>query len=286
LKSAVRTIAKEGSSVQIASAIEVLHSSQVHDGDRKYFEAHERRYSNCLQRVAELSKPGCRILDIGSHYLHQATLFKLLGYDILGLDVSAFQELAFVKDRASRFGLRTCSIDALGEGEFLRSLGEDQFDVVLFCEILEHVTFNPAAYWRRIYELLRPGGFIFMSTPNSLRWVNLISTIKRAVLLQGVGISVESVLSDVTYGHHWKEYSAREIVQYFKSLSPDFQVEVRPYAYRKRPSTAPRSAKAIVQTALCKLGNMSQFGAEELEVIVRLPAKRDWQARERSYGEE
>lgn len=42
-------------------------------------------------------------------------------------------------------------------------------DVVTFFEVLEHVE-SPAAFLRQVHDVLRPGGFIVMSTPNRARW--------------------------------------------------------------------------------------------------------------------
>jgi 2-polyprenyl-6-hydroxyphenyl methylase/3-demethylubiquinone-9 3-methyltransferase len=47
-------------------------------------------------------------------------------------------------------------------------------------------------------------------------------------------------LHSITAGHHWKEYSLREIADYFGAISPDFRVLHREhYSYRDLSNSYP-----------------------------------------------
>ena len=156
-------------------------------------------------------------------------------------------------------------------GDFLPGY-ESHFDVALLCETLEHITFNPCKFWKRIHQSLKIGGKVYLSTPNSLSAMNVLSAIKRIVLLEGIGTNIPSIFNTVTYGHHWKEYSRREIYEYFRLLSPDFRVELRTYCYRQysyRPWNLRDQARRLIRA----IGNRSGVFAEELEAIVTLQSK-------------
>lgn len=56
---------------------------------------------------------------------------------------------------------------------------DDSFDVIVACEIIEHLE-NPRAVAREWFRLLRPGGRILLSTPNSESWRSIL-----ALILQG-----------------------------------------------------------------------------------------------------
>ena len=43
------------------------------------------------------------------------------------------------------------------------------FDLVLFCEVLEHLTVNPVYTLSEIHRVLKPGGMLVLSTPNVAR---------------------------------------------------------------------------------------------------------------------
>lgn len=212
----------------VPEAIEIL-KTVIHrqkGGDENYFQGEQSRYLRTVQRIASISGTPCRVLDIGSHYLHQAALLRLLGYEVSGLDVPAFSEAKFIRERSEMFGIRNHAIASLEQGEFLIGQ-ENTFDLAIFTATLEHITFNPVRFWKRVYDLLKEDGTIYLTTPNALRAVALFRSARRLVALSGIGITVDEILRTVTYGHHWKEYSAWEIRRYFRALSPDFQVEIK-----------------------------------------------------------
>jgi hypothetical protein len=46
---------------------------------------------------------------------------------------------------------------------------------------------------------------------------------------RGAGIPVTDILLRHTYSPHWKEFSKKELAEYFVSLSPDFEVRRQQY---------------------------------------------------------
>jgi hypothetical protein len=103
--------------------------------DRDYFDTHEPRFRRAVQRVTEIAPRGSCVLDLGRHYLHLAGILRLLGYDVVALDVPAFQRLHFVQARAGALCTRTATTESAADGDFLLDWG-DRFDIALFCEIL------------------------------------------------------------------------------------------------------------------------------------------------------
>jgi SAM-dependent methyltransferase len=248
--------------------------------DIGYFDFHEQRLRRSVSRLLELLKPGSTVLDVGSHYLHQAALLKFAGrqHSIIGADVGAFANLDLVRGRARQLSITNATIIDLSTGQIGIELSPDSLDCVIFCEIMEHITFNPMTFWRVIYDALKPGGFIYITTPNSLRLANLLKTLARAACLSGIGIPVQDIFRHITYGHHWKEYSPAEITAYFAALSPDFSIRVTTYACvdHKPEGTGPKQlAKHAFATAIRKLGNFTVNCKEELEVLVRLQEKKN-----------
>jgi len=249
--------------------------------DKEYFKAHERRFRHSMKSILSIVPAGARILDVGSHYLHQSALLRLLGFEVWAIDVPEFAEIDFVRQRAQRLDINLSSAPHLEKGQFL-SLEDGSFDLILFCEILEHITFNPVDYWQRIHHLMRIEGRIYLTTPNSLRLINVISTLKRTLFLSGIGIDVPSILGAVTYGHHWKEYSKKELLRYFSLLSPDFLVDVRFYNYRPYPAIA--GVKDLGRHLARMIGEWLIIFDEELEVVVTLNRRSSFTAKAPAYG--
>jgi 2-polyprenyl-3-methyl-5-hydroxy-6-metoxy-1,4-benzoquinol methylase len=247
--------------------------------DHSYYLMHKPRFKRMVNTVTANITPGGKILDIGSHFLHCSLVFKFLGYEVYSMDVSAFQEISFVKNRIERYGLKALVNDNLEIPAILNGY-HDFFDGVIFSETLEHITFNPINFWKTIHEVVKIDGIVYISTPNSLNLFNVLNSIRRIIFLKGIGISVIGIFSSVTYGHHWKEYSLGEIKQYFSYLSKDFQVKIIMYGYRKYPKNG---VKNFIYFIIRSLGNWSKIFADEMEVIIRINRKTEWLTSAPSY---
>lgn len=105
--------------------------------------------------------PGRRVLDVGCRY-GALTQAYLEGNEVVGLDVDrdALEE-------AAKLGIETVWADAEETLPF-----EDQsFDVVVCGELLEHIR-DPEGLIREVRRVLRAGGLLVGSVPNSFRLKN------------------------------------------------------------------------------------------------------------------
>lgn len=257
--------------IEIVEA-ELQKSSQQSEQD--YFSFHQKRYlrfNSFIREYYGLEKSEISVLDIGSHYLHNSIILKSLGFQVDGMDVSNFWNLDFVKQRAGKYGIKPIIEDNLSQLQGFQNV-ENKYDLIVFSEILEHITFNPIHFWKTIYQILKPGGRIYISTPNAFALPSMIRNLKNILLLKSIGITVEDIFSKVTYGHHWKEYSAQEIKQYFSLLSDDFEVQINPYHYKNYELKPP----FLFFKLLSKIGNKTKIFADDLEVIVSLKDKTNW----------
>jgi SAM-dependent methyltransferase len=80
----------------------------------------------------------------------------------------------------------------------------ETFDLVCFCEIIEHLIYDPVKVIRKIRSVLKPEGYLILTTPNILRSEN----IKR--LIDGENIS-DPYSGYGPYGRHNREYTLSEI---------------------------------------------------------------------------
>jgi SAM-dependent methyltransferase len=82
--------------------------------------------------------------------------------------------------------------------------GDASFDVVLCCEIIEHLTVDPLAALREIERVLQPGGVLILTTPN----VNRLENVVRMV----AGVNIQDPYSGYgPYGRHNREYNKHEV---------------------------------------------------------------------------
>jgi 2-polyprenyl-6-hydroxyphenyl methylase/3-demethylubiquinone-9 3-methyltransferase len=168
------------------------------------------------------------------------------------------------------------SVADIQSGTFLPAT-EDSFDLIVFTEIMEHITFNPVLFWRRIYQLLKVGGAIYITTPNALTPWKILATVKNALTLRGAGLPMHRIFDTVTYGHHWKEYTGHEMRGYFKALNPDFDVTVSYFGLDTEPRRAGAlSIKTMARYLVNSAARIIPAFRDQIEVVVRLSRKTLW----------
>ena len=234
--------------------------------DISYFRYHEKRFYRMAESLAPRLPRGAKVLDIGGHFLHPAMILSKMGYEVYSVDVPTFQEMDFIKDRFEKYGIKAICETDLASFESIKDYS-NEYDAVLFTEILEHITFNPVQFWTRVYEALKPESFMYLSTPNSLALPNLIRTFARLITLKGTGLKVDDILTCETYGHHWKEYSRYEIKRYFQAISDDFNVITQFFSFYQGFG---KSLRDRLWYGLARVGLWTRMFAPTLESIVSL----------------
>jgi SAM-dependent methyltransferase len=100
------------------------------------------------------------------------------------------------------------------------------FDVVLCCEILEHLPHNPTQLLAEIHRVLQqPAGVLLLTTPNAVRWENLIR------MWHGENV-YEQLSGYGTYGRHNREYTLSELTTLLEQcgfeLIDSFAMDIQP----------------------------------------------------------
>ncbi|HEX4640453.1 MAG TPA: methyltransferase domain-containing protein [Chthoniobacterales bacterium] len=123
-----------------------------------YAYAYDNRRKATLQLLTEVLSPGARVLDVAAAQGNFSLALAELGFDVTWNDLRA--ELAdYVRLKYERGKI------AYAAGNAFELNFPSLFEAVLITEVIEHVA-HPDEFLAKAAALVRPGGYIVMTTPN------------------------------------------------------------------------------------------------------------------------
>ena len=157
-----------------------------------YLRTHERRYELLVDLVRDLDP--ARMLVVGPAYesVLLREVFPAATVNTLGWEDHRFP----VRDGEQHVELDLNS----GERPDLA-----QHDVVVFCEVIEHLHVAPAPVLRYLGSALRPGGHLILQTPNAT------ALPKRLRMLLGRN-PYDPIREEAGNPGHFHEYTVRELL--------------------------------------------------------------------------
>jgi 2-polyprenyl-3-methyl-5-hydroxy-6-metoxy-1,4-benzoquinol methylase len=218
---------------------------------RAYAEFQARRYPSIVRFLAESPpKSGTRTLDLGGGIGSLAVaLHAAFGGSY---DVADFLPASDgVRAAQAAHGVARSDVCDLTARPALDGLARD-YDLIAFVEVLEHLLVNPLLLFREIRGHLRPGGRLFLTTPNVARLGNRLKLLRGRSIQElgryprdGVGV----------YGHV-VEYTRGELDRLLE-------------AERFRPIRA----EVVQQMPSETVGRVKQFGVR----VLNRPFWRRWE---------
>ena len=173
----------------------LLSQHQLDPVSINYVRFHQRRYAFLVQLLTGLidHHSALRILDVGPAYqtfllrhFFSSHVINSLGYQ---------HNLNELREGEKHF-----------ESDLNTSQSQwpdlPQHDLILFCEVIEHLYSNPKFVMQRLADNLKPGGFLMIQTPNA------VAIHKRLRML--IGQNPFQLLQDNQMGH-FREYTIQEL---------------------------------------------------------------------------
>lgn len=185
-------------------------SIQVEDGPeeelRNYAKDDFKRFIYTLGLVPEQNN--LRILELGANPYFTTTLLQrfrhaelhLANFFAAGKESEGNQRVTIHQTgEVINFSYKHFNVE---EDEF--PYADEMFDVVLFCEILEHLLQDPVHALAEIRRVLKPGGTLIVTTPNVVRLENVRKMI--------AGENIYDPYSGYgPYGRHNREYTQQDL---------------------------------------------------------------------------
>jgi glycosyltransferase involved in cell wall biosynthesis/SAM-dependent methyltransferase len=207
------------------------------NGSRAYVETHQTR----LEKTLAIIPPGTesdRILEMGAYLQITPALHAKLGYgEVRGCyfgPAGETKQRTVTSESGETF---TCQIDLFNAEADSFPYQKEYFKTVLCCELLEHLPNDPMHMMAEIHRILKPGGFLVLTTPN------IASARSIAAVLQGFHPQLFSTYlrpkDGETDARHHREYTTLEIRQLLENSGFEVTLlETGPFREEAKPEFA------------------------------------------------
>jgi glycosyltransferase involved in cell wall biosynthesis/SAM-dependent methyltransferase len=254
----------------------LLTSVRVQDGSveelRGYVEADFKRFVYTLSLVPE--KSGERILELGANPYFTTTLLRKFRdaelclanfFDGVGADGKQRVKIAETGEEVE-YAYRQFNIE---KDAF--PYDSDFFDVVLCCEIIEHLLSDPVNALTEIKRILKPGGVLVLTTPNVARLDNVRKIVSGENLY-------DPYSGHGPYGRHNREYTPQNLFSLLSANGFNVGIMFTADVHPSEPSRVPLSAVApLVKDRPTDLGQYIFCQCNINEESKRLkPVRPDW----------
>ncbi len=136
-------------------------STESYDG--LLMKADVKLHQDLAISIVEALPKGSKIMDLGAGEGALSKRLHDLGYNVTAVDMNGDDF------KASDVPFLKYNFNSQNDLKRLREENFEKFDGVLGVEVIEHLE-NPWDYVRLLKDIVKPGGHIFISTPNTTSW--------------------------------------------------------------------------------------------------------------------
>jgi len=190
-----------------------------------YARDHRLRFAEALYAIETLlaPEPGwprCRVMEVGSSITPMLFHAAFPELRLTAACLFRHKQLDGIVERAVQVDLE--KLDLRGDAALaLPDPALRDLDMVMLCEVLEHLLVNPANLFRALATTLRPGGLLYVTTPNFLRQGC------RGLILAGRNpqpLFRPEYRPEDRFHHHVREYTMAELLEAMQAAGLELEV--------------------------------------------------------------
>jgi len=238
--------------------VDLLADNDLHEEAVAYLRDHLERFRITMAVIPPLPA-GAAVLELGSAPYFLTRLLTRRGYAVTTANFSGadagpeFRAPAVV--RSPRRGTaETFAFDYFNVEADRFPYADGSFDLVLCCELLEHLPEDPTNMLAEIHRVLRKGtGRLVLTTPNAARWENVAR-------VQAGGNVYERISGQGTHGRHNREYLVGEVRELLAACgycdADVFALDVHDHAHERRlqPGIVPEDRECNIFAVATAVG--------------------------------
>lgn len=218
------SVPSSGSLASLSASIAEITSRAPAAWLQEYAFYHRDRLALDLEWCVQNFVSGAKVLEVGGHPFFLTHSLQLQGYALSCVDLLV-PEARVIADSV---GLHVLACDL--ETQAL-PFAADTFDEVLFNEVFEHLRLDLIATVEEVLRVLKPGGRVWVSTPNlgSLKGMANLIFRNEAWAVSGEGVyAAYQVRRKYGLMGHVREYTSREVSEFLAEVGfVDGQVAYR-----------------------------------------------------------
>lgn len=185
-------------------------------GEAAYLEHARCSYLRTLRDVVQIADSMAslprelRILEIGAFLGVVSSVLARLGFCVTAHDIPEFMGNERLLSRYHADGVTTISSNLRS---YALPVDTAAFDLVIMCETLEHLNFNPLPVLAELNRALALDGHLYLSLPNQASLVNRVKLLCGRSIHNPIGDFRQQLTreSNMIVGIHWREYTADEL---------------------------------------------------------------------------
>jgi len=187
-------------------------------GEKNYIDSLHAQYENILidfNKIFSGNFNNKRILEISSFLGVVDIALAKIGCEVYTYDIPEFQKNSKLNELYEKFNVHP----SYGYLKDIWQNGlpypDNHFDAVILSEVIEHLNFNPLPVLQEINRILKKDGFLYVTTPNQVNFINRIKIILGRSVRNSISDSVTQLdqTKHTICGIHWREYTLEELIQ-------------------------------------------------------------------------
>lgn len=171
----------------------------------------QARYKYVARLLVRDVPPPARVVELGSAPGDQIARLADLGYEAVSVDIGTSAdgwsdgEVGRMERLLKEHGVEAVTWD-LEQTPY--PLPDASFDAVIMTEVYEHLRDFPVRSLQEVRRVLKPGGRLYLTTPNAAYLVNRVRALQGQV---PTASSIEDWIGGIPHARHAREYTFAEM---------------------------------------------------------------------------
>lgn len=229
----------------------------------------QNRYGAIAELLVQRTPPGASVVELGAAPGDQAASISRRGFRVTAVDIGEASdewgtgEVGRMQRLFDDAGVRLVEWN-LEEAPY--PLDDRSFDAVVMTEVYEHLRDYPIRSLEESFRILRPGGYLYFTTPNSAALTN------RFRLLAGKNIQtpLPDWIGGLPFARHAREYTFDEIRHLLEAVG--FTVEVLVGRHFFIGAGRQGLVPTLVKTAIDRASRLRATLAPTIVAVAQRPA--------------